>query len=136
MGTAKFFNKNCDCPSKNMDRLDVREDLYTFYVWEYGLILSDPGELKWVPEVLMEETTAHNVLDQIKLKADAPDKNMRKTDTPPFSDHPSKTLKVTDSSSAASNIVLGFSGKIVPRLFPQPTTAREMCKLFPLLEVV
>ncbi|EFH44069.1 expressed protein [Arabidopsis lyrata subsp. lyrata] len=99
-----------------MDNPDVLKHFDSLWRWKCGLILSPT----WVPEVLMEET-AHNVFDQ----------NKRKADTLADSDHPSKTRKVTTeyiSSSAAPNIFLGNSAETMSRLFPIPTTAREMCR--------
>ncbi|KAG7546632.1 NYN domain limkain-b1-type [Arabidopsis suecica] len=101
--------------SKNMDNPDVLKHFASLWRWQCGLILSPT----WVPEVLMEET-AHNVFDQ----------NKRNADTLADSDHPSKTRKVTEyiSSSAAPNIFLDNSAETMSRLFPIPTTAREMCR--------
>lgn len=113
--------------SKNMDNPDVLKHFDSLWRWKCGLILSPT----WVPEVLMEET-AHNVFDQ----------NKRKADTLADSNHPSKTRKVTEyiSSSAERDFYLDNSvdnsAETMSRLFPIPTTAREMCKLYPLLEIV
>ncbi|CAL9230453.1 unnamed protein product, partial [Arabidopsis halleri] len=101
--------------SKNMDNPDVLRHFTSLWRWKFGLILSPT----WVPEVLMEET-AHSVFDQ----------NKRKADTLADSDHPSKTRKVTEyiSSSAERDFFLDNSAETMSRLFPIPTTAREMCR--------